>query len=123
MKLRNYVCLLALATMSLGSLQATADTNTGIPTSLTKATGAGTVDSIYKGKRNEIVIGDIAFKMSPTLAVRSFAGQMLGGRKLLKKGQTIAYRVALSKEGGSIRKYLAEAWILPAKFKIPDEWK
>lgn len=120
--------LLAAFVMVLGfgsSLQIlAASKSAGLPSSLSMATGGGTVNAIYNDKRrSEIVISDRSYKISPTLVVRAITGQMLGGLSLLKPGQKIAYKSATQSTKGKKATYLVEAWLLPANFKLPEGWQ
>lgn len=126
MKITKQV-LLAVLVMMLGfggSLQALAKNNSGLPSSLSMATGGGVVQAIYNDKiRSEIVISDESFGISPTLVVRSITGKMLGGLALLRPGQKIAYKIATQSVKGQSNTYLVEAWLLPANFTMPEEWQ
>ena len=103
---------------------AAATTNTSLPSSLSMAVGGGKVDAIYNDKlRSEIIISDESYKISPTLAVRSIQGRLLGGLSVLRPGLQIAYKTATQKVKGQSGIYLVEAWLLPAGFKMPEEWQ
>lgn len=123
MKMKKQVYLFIFTIMiSYGAtLQSFADTV--LPTSLSKATGGGVVNAIYTGERNEIVISDQSYNISPTLVVRSITGQVLGGLALLGPGKRIAYRITVNKTKGQGQAYLTEAWLLPATFRIPEDWQ
>lgn len=126
MKFKKRVALTTVMVM-LGltvSFQVTAATqNTNLPSSLSLAVGGGTVDAIYNDKqRREIIISDESFRISPTLAVRSIQGRLLGGLSVLRPGLKVAYKTATQKVKGRSTTYLAEVWLLPANFSFPKEW-
>lgn len=122
-KLHKFVLTTAILVFCLGNIyQAQAKNSGGLPSSLSTATSGGIVDAVYTGNRNEIVISDQSFQISPTLKVRSIGGQILGGVNLLSPGKKVAYKLSTKNIKGQSNQYLVEAWLLPANFRLPEDW-